>query len=157
MMRPITKEEVESRLSAGESLRSIAKSFGVTHQALCWRRDQWGCKRIRAAWGKSAPRRGGKFIDQWGYVRVRTSNKAGQLAYTAEHVLVAEEMLGRPLKKGERVHHINGLKDDNRPENLAVLENQKKHKLAHVSLENLAMELVRQGKIVFDGETYHWA
>lgn len=37
-----------------------------------------------------------------------------------EHVIVAEEMIGRPLKKGEVVHHINGLKQDNRRCNLLV-------------------------------------
>lgn len=40
----------------------------------------------------------------------------------AEHRWVAEQMLGRRLRKSEHVHHINGVKNDNRPENLEVLE-----------------------------------
>lgn len=38
-----------------------------------------------------------------------------------EHRLVAEQSIGRRIEKTEHVHHINGVKDDNRPENLEVI------------------------------------
>lgn len=44
-----------------------------------------------------------------------------------EHRRVMEEKLGRPLRKGEVVHHINGVPDDNRPENLELAASNGEH------------------------------
>ena len=47
-----------------------------------------------------------------------------------EHRLIAEETLGRPLKRGEVVHHINMDKTDNRRGNLLICSDSY-HKYLH--------------------------
>ena len=61
-----------------------------------------------------------------GYVVV--GNEDGRDLY--EHREVAKRVLGRSLEPGEVVHHINGKRADNRPENLCVMSDYH-HKRYH--------------------------
>lgn len=67
--------------------------------------------------GKHSPTwKGGKHYLKSGYVRVHVA----PCLYKFEHVVVMEQHLGRHLVYGETVHHINGVKNDNRLLNLEL-------------------------------------
>lgn len=64
-----------------------------------------------------------RFINAAGYVMLsghRGHPMANHRGHVLEHKIVMGEMLGRALLPGENVHHKNGVKDDNRPENLEL-------------------------------------
>lgn len=81
-----------------------------------------------------------------GYMYCRTNPphpKANSKGLYPLHRVIAENMIGRLLKNGEDVHHINEDKNDNTPGNLEVLsksEHAKRHKkpidLINVSCSN---------------------
>lgn len=55
-----------------------------------------------------------------GYRRIRRPGAVGKGLWTLEHRYVMEQQLGRSLRSDESVHHKNGDKLDNRPENLEL-------------------------------------
>jgi hypothetical protein len=63
--------------------------------------------------------RGGRIVTDEGYIKVRIGDDDCR-RYILEHRLVMAEHLGRELLPTENVHHLNGVKDDNRIENLEL-------------------------------------
>ena len=67
--------------------------------------------------------KGGRTKHHAGYVMMRVPdhprarNNGG---YVFDHILAMEQLLGRRLFPDETIHHRNGVKDDNRPENLEL-------------------------------------
>lgn len=66
--------------------------------------------------------KGGRSRHKAGYIVIRVPEhpRAVNTTYVFEHILVMEDLLGRYLRPEETVHHRNGVKDDNRPENLEL-------------------------------------
>ena len=76
--------------------------------------------------------KGGRIRTREGYIRLMAKDhpRANHDGYVAEHRLVMERELGRYLEKDEDVHHLNGIKNDNRIENLTVLPHGEHKQLA---------------------------
>ena len=80
--------------------------------------------------------KGGKYLGSRGYMFVYSPDHPFQNSqkYVLEHRLVMEKYLGRYLRPKEVVHHINGIKDDNRIENLMLFETTNQHGKYHASI-----------------------
>ena len=94
----------KQKVFRGQSLRD-----GVTNSCGCLRSE-----RMRR--GPTHPRwLGGRVTTTAGYIRVHSGGRK-----RLEHSVVMESILCRPLLSSESVHHKNGVRNDNRPENLEL-------------------------------------
>lgn len=88
-----------------------------------------------------------------GYRKVMSKGHpfADRDGYILEHRLVMEEHLGRHLESGEVVHHINGVKDDNRIENLQLRSSRADHGHGHEKIEDVEKALLVLEQLINHG------
>ncbi len=101
--------------------------------------------------------RGGK-TEKMGYVLLYMPNHPRALSgYVREHIWVWEKTYGKPVPRNHLIHHLNGIKNDNRPENLVAIKRGTHASLAEPfkrRIRELEMEIniLRQPKLNFGEE-----
>ncbi len=97
--------------------------------------------------GNSPKWKGGKYHDKHGYIHIRLYPDdplypmANSHRSVFEHRLVVARALGRCLEPWEIVHHLNGIKDDNRyPENLMLLTNSNHSKMKNEAIYQMGIK-----------------
>lgn len=88
--------------------------------------------------------KGGRKRSSHGYILVLAKHhpRADRWGYVYEHIIAAENKIGRPLRNDESPHHLNRVKSDNRPENLQVMT-RTEHKRLHWIEDNPRKRSVR--------------
>jgi hypothetical protein len=144
------------------------KNFsGITICRVCSSKQSANKRKGKIPWNKGIKRtdisghnspnwKGGKYISSDGYIMIKVADRFDVAtpwkSYKKEHTHVMETYLGRPLNKGEIIHHLDKNKINNALDNL-WLSNQAKHRVAHDSLEKLSIKLYKNGFVIFNLET----
>lgn len=91
-------------------------------------------KRIAPKGSKHWNWKGGRHKMHSGYIEVYKPEhpRATVRGYVLEHILVWEQTHHQPLPDGWVIHHLNGIKDDNRPKNLFGMPRGKHSSALHL-------------------------
>lgn len=146
------------------SIREVYRNTAILNKAEhpcrpCSNKRNGIARQGRPSWnaGKTfEPKQPGTtYTDYHGYTQVwlgkEESRKYGREdGYVAEHRKIMQDKIGRKLKRGEIIHHIDGDRLNNSPSNLYLCSSVYHHRDLHISLELVAFELIKKGCIVFD-------
>ena len=106
------------------SCRQIAKIIGRDKSYVSRKLKEIGIdvdERITALQSERNPDwKGGQTKDKSGYIEI--SSKSSKIFRKREHQIVMENYLGRELRRNECVHHIDGNKQNNNINNLALMD-----------------------------------
>ena len=97
-----------------------------------------------------APRRrsehGKGYINKYGYRAIYRDhpNANPRTKIILEHIFVMSEFLKRPMRKGETVHHKNGIRSDNRLENLELWTSRHPAGVRHQEAIKNAIALLKE-------------
>ena len=91
---------------------------------LCWKCAGFNAKKSGKRLGEhNGHWRGGRHRISSGYIKIYNPNHPKAVhRQVFEHLLVWERTHNKPLPQGWISHHINGIKDDNRPENHVAIK-----------------------------------
>jgi hypothetical protein len=146
----LEKEYVQEKKSA----RRIAQDLGVAYCTVYRALSRFNIA-IRGSVGENHGRwTGGRTIRN-GYwiVYMPDHRRVMRGGRVYEHIIVAEKKYGRPIKRTEHIHHIDGNRLNNSLENLLVCS-IKEHGLIHASYEQLLTLLLQKGVIKFENSRY---
>lgn len=128
----------------------IAQILGVSVSFVCRHLRKFGLiKPPTGAYGRNG-KKSTVYINGYPVLYIPDHPRAKSNGYVREHIIIAEQTLGRHLDTEEVVHHINGDKTDNRPENLMVFPNNAEHMRYHWALRKMGKE--NANKIEMKGE-----
>jgi hypothetical protein len=118
----------------GKNCEHCGGPIGVKRRMVRYRETRFcsrGCSHAYHVRERSVSWRGGRTTNKFGYVMVHAPAHpaADNRNYVGEHRIVLEAKLGRLLEANEVPHHLNGIKDDNRPENLVAMDHSEHRRL----------------------------
>lgn len=154
MRRPCVDPEALRKIldSCSLSHHEIASHFGVSVSTLTRTMRSLGYNSVKGRGSKGAKNyfwKGGRSLDSDGYVLLKCPDhpQANRNGYVREHRLVMEKILGRYLDSEEVVHHIDGDKANNSPENLELHVSNGAHLRGHM-LEGSIPRCQKTGRLV---------
>ena len=116
--------------------------------AYCSRVEWWLNKfsipmRTQGEWKLLRPMGGRTRLRGYSLIWMPTHPRANKSRpYIPEHILIMEKNIGRYISKKENVHHKNGLRSDNRIENLQLFPSTSAHKTYEGFIQMFAKQLL---------------